>query len=532
MKFIYVLEDDVRIQKDLFETLKLIDPKLHIRFFTNLSDFHEWLKIAVHEGPKSLATGGQRHSLDELESIEPASTHELRLVIAKNEFLGTQNMGLIRRARDFFLRKKMCSEQDPTALILTAFDSPNFDIKLAEDRIINNVIFKPFDKLILKQDLEFALLGHQPIGSSATVTSIKINSTIEMLKEVSTHSLTEVGFTTINNHEIEIGALTKYYAQAFYTDHKKSVYAFCKSCKEISDKEYLCDFHFFAADNQQVSQIRKTILQSKNHENVGLQNMHGPQARILVLDEDVSLSMDLKIFLTDRFSNSEVFVYNNFAQLLSDLGDKDTPHRQQLPVGFDFVFANYEIFEIEKIKRWEQLFENLKGRAKLAGQTLETPPPLFMISRKKVPLEELRDLGTWSKDIFFTPLDKGYIAKKLVSEQSGLANKTPLTIGSLKETATLKVANPVEITQISEAGLVMKYYRAISTGAFREFILWRPEETEIPEIIGTVNFHEEDKSGQEFFYNHFIFFGMKDHYLKHIRLWLREAFIKQKEKDE
>ncbi len=531
MKFIYVLEDDVRIQKDLFETLKLIDPKLHIRFFTNLAEFHEWLKLAVHDGPKALAVGGQRHSLDDLDPLEPATTHELRLVIAKNEFLGTQNMGLIRRAREFFFRKKMCSEQEPTACILTAFDSPNFDIKLAEDRIINNVIFKPFDKLILKQDLEFALIGHQPIGSSATVTSIKINSTIEMLKEVATHSLTEVGFTTINNHEIQIGALTKYYAKPFQTDGKKSVYAYCKSCKEISEKEFLCDFHFFAADNQQISVVRKHILQAPTHDNEGAQNTHGAQARILILDEDVSLSMDLKIFLTDRFSNSEVFVYNNLAQFLSDLGDKDTPHRQQLPVGFDFVFSNYEFFEFEKQPRWEQICQNLKDRAKRLGQPELPMPSLFMISRKKVPLDEIREMGSWTKDIFFTPLDKGYMAKKLVSEQSGLANKTPVTIASLKESQTLKVANPVEITQISEAGLVMKYYRAISTGAFREFILWRPEETETPEIIGTVNFHEEDKTTQEFFYNHFIFFGMKDHYLKHIRLWLREAYIKQKEKE-
>ncbi|MDG0816345.1 hypothetical protein [Bdellovibrio svalbardensis] len=530
MKFIYVLEDDVRIQKDLFETLKMIDPKLHIRFFTNLSDFHEWLKIAVHEGPKSLADGGQRHSLDNLDPIEPTNTHELKLVIAKNEFLGTQNMGLIRRARDFFLRKKMCSEQEPTALILTAFDSPNFDIKLAEDRIINNVIFKPFDKLILKQDLEFALLGHQAIGSSATVTSIKINSTIEMLKEVSTNSLTEVGFTTINNHEIEIGALTKYYAEAFKTENKKSVHAFCKSCKQLSEKEYLCDFHFFAADNQQISQVRKHILQATEHKNEGFQNTHSAPARILILDEETSIALDLKIYLSDRFSNSEVFVYNSFAQLASDLDDKDTQHRQHLPTSFDFVFANYEIFEIEKQKRWEQICKGLEDRTKRANQTFKLPP-LFLISKKKVPLEEVRELSTWTKDIFFTPLDKGYITKKLVNEHSGLANKAPVTIASLKENAILKVANPVEITQISEAGLVMKYYRAISTGAFREFILWRPEENEIPEIIGTVNFHEEDTGGQEFFYNHFIFFGMKDHYLKHIRLWLREAFIKQKEKE-
>lgn len=531
MKFIYVLEDDMRIQKDLFETLKVIDPKLNIRFFTNLAEFHEWLKIAMHEGPKSLAGGGHRHPLDTEDPIEPSATHELRLVVAKNEFLGTQNMSLVRRARDFFLRKKMCSEHEPTALILTAFDSPSFDIKLAEDRIINNVIFKPFDKLILKQDLEYALTGHHPLGSSNTVATIKINSTIEMLKEVSISSLTEIGFTTINNHEITLGAMTKYYSDAFLAENKKSVYAYCKSCKELSEKEFLCEFHFFAADNTQISQIRKHLLQDKNHENTGLQNTHTAPMRILVLSEDIPMGLDLKVFLTDRFSNSEVFVYSNYGQLLSDLADKDTPNRQQLPEKFDFIFGNYEVFEIEKQKRWEQICEYLKDRSKRAGHELQNMPQLFLLSRKKIAIDEVRNLAAWSKEIFFTPLDKLYITKKLVSEHSAFANKVPVTVASLKEAAILKVANPVEITQISEAGLVMKYYRAISVGAFREFILWRPEETEIPEIIGTVNFHEEDKGGKEFFFNHFVFFGMKDHYLKHIRLWLREAYIKQKDKE-
>ncbi|MBO9667609.1 MAG: hypothetical protein J7501_12445, partial [Bdellovibrio sp.] len=194
MKFILILEDDERIKQDLFETLRSVDPKLHIRFFQDLAAFHEFLKVALTEGPNALAKAGTRHPLDTMEDITPSNTHELRLVIAKNEFLGVQNMGLIRRARDFFVRKKMCSDREPTALILTAFDSPDFDIKLAEERIINNVIFKPFDKLILKQHLEYALTGHHPVTETA-VASIKISSTIEMLKEVEISSLSEIGFT-------------------------------------------------------------------------------------------------------------------------------------------------------------------------------------------------------------------------------------------------------------------------------------------------------------------------------------------------
>ncbi len=106
MKFIYILEDDERIQKDLFETLKNIDPQLAIRFFPSLAEFHEWLKSAVHDGVQALARGGTKYKDDTSADIEPAVGDELRMVIAKNEFLGIQNIGLIQRAREFFIRKK------------------------------------------------------------------------------------------------------------------------------------------------------------------------------------------------------------------------------------------------------------------------------------------------------------------------------------------------------------------------------------------------------------------------------------------
>lgn len=529
MKFIYVLEDDERIQKDLFDALKSIDPRLHVRFFKSLADFHEWLKVAVTEGPKALATGGRKLSTDTDPDVAPANTHELRLVVAKNEFLGVKNMGLIKRAREFFLRQKMCSTQEPTALILTAFDSPDFDIRLAEERIINNVIFKPFDKLILRQHLEYALTGHHPV-STTSVASMQINSSIEMLKDIQCHTVSEIGFSTLNNHEIKIGALTKYYSDIFTTDSKKSVLAYCHSCKEVSPKEYHCEFHYFGIENQQISQIRRDILQDKNHSSEVVKNTLGNKTRILVMEEDVPLGLDLKVYLGERFENSEVFVYSNYGQLLSDLADKDTPNRQEIPSAFDLVFANYALFEVEKDKKWEQLQQYFIDRLKAHGITTSAPPQLLLISRKKLQIEEVKSLSTWCREIFFTPLDKTYITKKLLKLQTSLVNKSEVTIGSHSDQSLLKVANPVEITQISEAGLILKYYREISIGAFREFILWRPEEHETPEITGTVNFTEKDKGGGAFFLNHFVFFGMRDHYLKHIRLWLREAYIKTKDK--
>lgn len=528
MKFIYVLEDDERSQKDLFETFRQIDPQLHIRFFTGLDSFHKFLAAVMTDGPKALAVHGQKLSEDKSEDIEPAENHQLRLIVAKYELFGKRNMGLIKRAHEFLRRRIVSSPEG--ALILTAFDSPDFDIGLAEDRIINNVIFKPFDKLILKQHIEYALTGHHPMKSE-TVAAIQLKSTLEMLKEVAINSLSEVGFTTINNHEIKTGAFTKYYSDVFQTDDKRSVYATCISSKPIKENEFLCQFVFFGIDNKQIGQIRRTVLQNKSHQTQELLQLSTSPLRILILDEDVPLSHEVKNFLTEKMVGVEVYVYNNYGQLLSDLADKETANAQQLPHEIDIVISNHDVFYVEKEKRWEQMQNYFKDRKKKYAIDNEKLPHLYLLSKHKILPDEVRAMSNWVKELLFIPLDKNFLLKKLLSSEPRFSNKEATNVAYIEETIPLKVANPVEITEISEAGLVLKYYRAMSVGAFREFILWRPQELETPEIIGTVNFTEKDKGGGDYYLNHFVFFGMKDHYLKHIRLWLREAYIKTKDKE-
>lgn len=533
MKYIYVLEDDPKLKKDLFETLKSIDPSLGLRFFNDLASFHEWLKIAVSQGPLSLAQGGQIHELDiEVAQNPPAptATDELRLVIVKDEMLGTRNMSLVRRARDFFVRKKMCSQTEPTALILTAFDSPEFDIKLAEERIINNVIFKPFDKLILKQDIEYALKGRLPL-SSETVAAMKIKSIIEMLKEVSLDSISEIGFTSYNNHEIRVGSLTKYYSDAFLAKTKRSAFAVCTDCKEVGPEKFHCTFQFFGIDNLQVSEIRRHVLSQKVHQIKSLENKEATPSRFLIIDEEATTPQELQMVFGERLTNAEVFIYTSYGQLLSDLADKETTHRQILPSQFEYVISHYKIFEEEQQARWEGLTKVLKERAEKAGQTPAPAPDLYFYSKKEIPFDLYRSFAGWVKDIFHLPLDKAYMMKKLLSQHPGLINKNPTTVNEYQEEVILKVANPVEITEISEAGLILKYYRGIGIGSFREFILWLPDETETPEIIGACNYTEKDKNGGAFFLNHFVFFGMKDVFLKHVRLWVRNSYIHSKSEE-
>jgi hypothetical protein len=531
MKYILVIEDDGRIQKELFDTLKSIDPLLQIRFFHDLSEFHEWLKKALADGPLSLAPGGRVFAGDATASTTPAADDQLSLVVAKNEFLGIQNMALIRRARDFFIRKNLCTTEEPTSCVLTAFDSPSFDILLAEERIINNVIFKPFDKLILKQHLEFAIGGRHPLDGN-TISTIQINDKVEMLKRTHFNSISDLGFTTLNNHAIPVGAMTKYYSELFHTPSRRSLYAYCTKSEPRGPDQFHCEFVFYGAENEQLSKIRKYILQKPEHQEKEIPTAAPASKNILLLEEDAASGLSLAHTLQERFSQVGVFTYTSHGQLLSDLADKESAHRQTLPVRFDMIFANMSMLSDEKDKQWEHLWQAFTERAQRYSTTLENPPPIYLVSKRKVTPEAARKLYPWCREIFFFPLDRLYLAKKLQTLHPELLRQEVYNQVEVPDPSVVKIANMVDITQISEAGLVLKYYRPIALGSFREFILLRANEHECPEITGTCNFTDEIKGvTPPSFANHFVFFGMRDHFLKHIRLWLREAYIRQKSEE-
>ncbi len=198
----------------------------------------------------------------------------------------------------------------------------------------------------------------------------------------------------------------------------------------------------FGAENALLSQIRRSILHNKTHQSKELLNTHGPTLRILVLDEDLPQGLEVRNYLTEKISNIEVHNYGHYGQFLSDLADKETTNRKELPVHFDLIIANYEVFEIEKKKRWEQICQYLQDRATKHGKPINQLPELLLISRKKIQLEDMRDLGLWVRDVFFAPLDKGYFLKKLLLQYPTLLNKEAMTVTDIIDNSILKSRTP------------------------------------------------------------------------------------------
>jgi hypothetical protein len=650
VRFVYVLEDDTKFQKEICDAISFLDPKIQIRLFPKLENFADWLRIMMTTGPAAISMGGSIPTYVTQDPVPEGEAHQLVLVISKIEFLGAEQLGLLRKTRDLFVERQICTKEDPTAFVLTAFDDPHFKIRELEDRILNNVIFKPFDRLILIQHLTFAIDGRHP-ASKYTIANQKTTAVVEMLKDVEMEGISEVGIVTKSYREIPVGSVAKYYGTPFLTQRHRSIIAICQGCKPhpTEPKAFRCSFSFLAADPSQISSLRKIVKnkQAKEFEYDWRENRKAiaPDSRvhIVMLDEEEEGPSGIKGTLEKRFEGIKITAYESYGALHSDLdpaaaiqnrdanlkpfgsatwvslhfdlagltymgfetdqqdvtqlfGTPEAEHKKiqnwfskalvpehkekyrhyvktqtlqednvlvisthyvqfylkvveatkddkkfhlkvtelskdeqidwltknsRIKDPVDLLVVSHRFFNDIAEERWTHVIESLKKRF---GKT----PLIFMTSKKDFSDREEREFGKYVTDIFFKPIDRSYFEQKIKWAFPRLLEKgDKIHLTTVAREEIIKTANPVSVSEISEAGFVMQYYRSIGVGSFREIVLWQPYEIGAPELLATCNFVEE--IGKDGFKCHFVFFGISDHFLKHIRVWIRDNYILSKD---
>lgn len=561
MRFAFVLENETRFQKEISEALHKADKKVQIRLFTSLEQFFHWIQNLIHDSADVFKDAGQ---ITPYAPQEPyaAGEHTLGLLVSKVEFLGADQISLLKKTQDLFVRKKLCTKEDPAAIVLTVFgDSPTYAIKDLEDRVLTNVICKPFDKLILEQHLIFALSGRHP-ASSFSIVNQKTSAVIEMLKDVQLEQLSEVGFVTRSNRQIALGRIAKYYAEEFNSDRRRSLMAVVVACRQhpANIKEYECVFRFIGIEQTQISRLRRQIRSAgKNHLTTfdwprQIQRKIGKRmAEFVLIESDTDSKDQVKSIFTRRFGNFKITDMETWENFLHAIDPKLAPPasaaadqapaaknnkpvagkapasnaatvkaiKPVLPKMLDAIFVQHQFVDESRRDLWTQILKRLND--------LGLKPDIYVLSGRDFSDIELRSLAEYVTDIFYKPYDRVYMAQKVkVLNPDIEVSGDPIDFPTLKHEKMIRTANSVAISEISEAGLKLNYYRPISPGSFREFVLWQPYEYGAPELKATCNFSEPGSNKDHV--NHFVFFGITDHYLKAIRLWIRENYVHQKEK--
>jgi hypothetical protein len=669
MKFVYILEKDPRFINEIIEAVVKIDSQLQVRIFQELEKFAEWIQVLAKEGAKAIAKGGQAPA--EIHGVKAtskqaggesgesppaagAASDQLAILISDNGILGSKHLALLKKTQSLFVQKDLCTKEDPTAIVITAFDNPDFDLATVEDRTINNVIFKPFDPMILLQHLIFAIGGRHP-PSENTLHNMKTSALVEMLKDVEVEAYSDMGFVSVSARQVPLGSVRKYYGDVFSSGKTRSVFARCYSCEPhpLDKKKFQCTFTYFGTEPEQISTFRKNSLSSNSKESdfTWRPKPSKEVTYLVMIDPDESGPAPLAGTLERSFSNVKVVSYKSLIEFLTDMDPSQRAKSTKQPPAFpggikikllfdpvthkllktdpeiakgqvilghstldfqklDFLhwvpegqrpsllamikgtakpnsvltlqnkehefFIKFEghrtvdlggkkvsevslgeMLETEKnqwfaknsrlpekvhgvlinekfirsddLNQWLVIRDNLKSRAKVPSTDKDFRTEFIVLAKERKDDWALRALGELFSNVFYKPIERNYFSKQIYLHFPKLIPINAFELKQFNKKEKIEVANPAKVTEISEAGLVLNYYRAINIGSFRKFVLWFPMEIGQPVMLGSCNFNVPLEGEETGFENHFVFFGMTDLYLQHVRVWIRENYVNSKQ---
>jgi hypothetical protein len=656
MRFVYVLEDEPRFQADIARAILSLDPKIQVRIFTTFKEFFDGLQSIVTEGARALESLGK--SSDTVEGFEPiraGEAHTLNLVVIKLEFIGSENLHLLERTLSILIDKKVCTKEEPTAWVLTSFEKPDLKVSQLTKKFIRNLIFKPFDNLILTQHLIYAVDGHR-VPSKFVIANQKAETSVEMLTHVELKAYSKVGALTESPRLLNSGAAAKYYSEIFAAKDRNFAMGIVRSSEAVPNRaETFKNFvQFYGLEPQQILALRKHASAFKGEFFAYVPaGMHGEALHAVMIGKEKTFD-DLEKEWLKKISNSTVTRYNSLADLLVDLdpqasvsdrpknlkfynagtevtlefndglnlftgiaGDdkakglianvtselrKDqgawfrkgisgrtathlnkalTLLNKPMEPGFVLEWTDplnpsntffLRILELktadqgkvqiklqeltsEQIVDWAKSNSKLKNRIhaiylsatfiesrdaaslkalvsqfQLASAFPGRRPLVFVLATKSYPENIVLEWAQSTDDLFFDPLDKGYLFSKLQSFLPELKIKDEGLPGFQTSNLGMKAASSIVVTEFSEASFVMKYPREIPIGSFREFLLTPPYKLGESEILAQVNFNEASEGKKDEFKNHLVFFGAGDIFLKIIRRWILTSYVQSKDK--
>lgn len=258
MPQIILIEPEDRHTKAVAEVVKSLGDKFVLFHYTDANEFYRAVDQVKHPNEQERETDKKGPRLD---------LAELALIIGDVKANKMISLGLWQKILKMLEGR---GKEHSVQLILTAFDDHEASFEGTGelvsyiDTAVFNIVLKPFDQLLLKQNILLALKGKGPLAVE-TLYSYESNAKIEIIKEIETECLTELGFRTISSREIEIGKIARYYGQPFEWSEHNSVFAYCydNHPHEIEGK-FSCGFSYIGIANEQLSAIRRNITKSKD----------------------------------------------------------------------------------------------------------------------------------------------------------------------------------------------------------------------------------------------------------------------------
>ncbi len=402
-------------------------------------------------------------------------------------------------------------------ICFTSYDAPGINRKHILNLGVFNLLYKPFDSLILKESLNMALKTSEHDNVQIKPIEMKPQAStayVGILKEVDIIAICDLGFFTQSESLIPINSFSKYYSKIFSHEKKQSVWAVCVQSLAVPNRPdtFLNRFHFVGIESPVLMKLRKHLQENKAQRtkvSMWSFNESGVDRKLSIGVVDVAGgSLQLKADIEKHFKNVTVDLLTYSSENPSEI----------FPSTYDAIINAHPLIAPE-----------------ILITSVPPGPKPILLCDKALTDDQFKQLLSLYREIFRQPLDRSYFYKKLKLLLPDLQFHELPEVINITSNEKLKAANLVKISEICELYLVFTYHRELPKQSYREFAFTTEDENQMIQLPAFCSFTlrgtSEQGSSEPVFIHQFTFWGTTDHYLKQIRLWLLHNYIEKNQKE-
>ncbi len=434
-------------------------------------------------------SGSKVHIFDKLETfatemLKPENCNDtVSVLMVPIESLGSDP---VKAAEDLKAKYK-------TEILVTLFDDPSQPVKKLRASIIKNLIYKPFDPTIFKEHTRFVLFPSQKVKTQFVHTTVS-KSKLEYLKKFNFTQLSEAGFKIGKEYPLVVGNAYKFYHPLF--QHQKVQHAWGRIVNEDVNSYEVAFVKITAAA---LSNIRRKIvgtkLRFKNPQWRGVLKNTQAGIDIVIHIEDEATSSTIQQLIERTFTSNLIMHKKDFKS-----ADKITADLLITDITYEEAALKNEFTRVPTIIRLQQ--ENLTRVELEASLQIE-----FCRLEK--------------------PLDKAFLIKVLKTIYPMMQEKEVSYITTVPNEGTIVISEEMVVEEFSEAALGFNYLEKFNLDQMVDIALTQEDESDLKEMKIKIHYADEKASPEKLYYHQAILYGMKDEFLKQMRLWTLQMHIEK-----
>lgn len=379
-------------------------------------------------------------------------------------------------------------------VLLTMFDDPLKPLKKIETLPVRNIIYKPFDLTILKEHTRFAIMSGSKIKTQFVHTT-QVETQIESLKKFKILQLSEFGFKIEKTYPLEKNKAYKFYHPLFA--NKKNMHMWARL---LGEDETSYELIFCQSVGVILSQLRKKVATASQKVKApnwkGVPENNKPFITVALQIPDEAVSSSIQELLSRNYKDMTFILNANIdpkVPIDADLLITDAAHEAN---SLDAQFKTRPVVI--------RLYDDAPKRA-----DLEKRFELEFIRMEK-PVD--RALLVKMIRVVFPAIVEGDEAVQLITAQMD-------ELTSLSEV--------IKIQEFSEAAIAFSDAHKYELGQILDIALPQDDEANLQEIKAKIHYVSEKPTPDKVYLYQFVLFGMKDEYLKIIRLWSLQKHIER-----